>query len=189
MNDLATLDEEKDIETAANAFAKALAGISEGLSDKEEVLAKAVKEMAMLFVQVEQQRQIRAAVEKAHPHVQTVLDVLRGEIKHHKQGLQHARKQRSDNRRAALESLQDGFDDLPKPKKLAASQAAAKIVYVEMKDMAKGQAEDNAIVALEKAVQSCEKAHETLQARRWDVKAIGAFVGHARRAEALLGGQ
>ncbi len=184
LKQLADLDQADEVEAASKKLSGSLASFSKTLDvslPEESALATAITKIAGAFIKVEQRRVVRQAVSEAHPHVESVLKVLKTEVDKQKGRLIAMRGARTAARESLIADLKN-YNQPKSPDKLIHAHIARQIVKSEGIDLATANAEDAIVAALDKAVKSCGAAHEKLNSTELDIATLAQFASEASDA-------
>jgi hypothetical protein len=191
LNEIATFNDDENIEKASQALAGNLSNLRKTLDNAanpdEEALSSAILGLADIFVNVKVRKIIYQKINLAHEHVETIVNTLRKDIKRQQTRFAINRLNSSGEREKWFMAFREGYrsDGASESEKAFLTIAAGKLVEDELKDQLAERPSMLFVAELDHAAESLLKAHEAIQNPDLSDKA-GVVVKFVKDARALL---
>lgn len=187
LNEIATFDDDENIEKASQELSGNLSNLAKTLdaaNTKEEVLASAISGLAKIYLDVKVRKIIYQKIKLAQDDVATIVNTLRDDIKRQQQRLAINRLNAKATREEWFKAFRKGYQSggASASDKAFLTIAAGKLVGDDLKDELAAQPATLFLEELDETAASCLKAHEAIQNPDLSDKAgtVIKFVNDAR---------
>jgi len=190
LNEIATLDDDENVEKASKELTGNLSNLAKTLdatNPKEELLASAISGLAKIYLDVKVRKIVYQKIKLAQDDVATIVNTLRKDIKRQQQRFSINRLNAKATREKWFMAFRKGYqsDGASAPEKAFLTIAAGRLVRDDLKDELAAQPATLFLEALEETAVSCLKAHEAIQNPDLRDKA-GTVIKFAKDARGLL---
>ena len=187
LNEIATFDDDENIEKASQELSGNLSNLAKTLdaaNTKEEVLASAISGLAKIYLDIKVRKIIYQKIKLAQDDVATIVNTLRDDIKRQQQRLAINRLNAKATREEWFKAFRKGYQSggASASDKAFLTIAAGKLVGDDLKDELAAQPATLFLEELDETAASCLKAHEAIQNPDLSDKAgtVIKFVNDAR---------
>ncbi len=187
LNEIATFDDDENIEKASQELSGNLSNLAKTLdaaNTKEEVLASAISGLAKIYLDVKVRKIIYQKIKLAQDDVATIVNTLRDDIKRQQQRFAINRLNAKATREEWFKAFRKGYQSggASASDKAFLTIAAGKLVGDDLKDKLAAQPATLFLEELDETAASCLKAHEAIQNPDLSDKAgtVIKFVNDAR---------
>lgn len=187
LNEIATFDDDENIEKASQELSGNLSNLAKALdaaNPKEEALASAISGLAKIYLDVKVRKIIYQKIKLAQDKVVTIVTTLREDIKRQQQRLAINRLNAKATREEWFKAFRKGYQSggASASDKAFLTIAAGKLVGDDLKDELAAQPATLFLEELDETAASCLKAHEAIQNPDFSDKAgtVIKFVNDAR---------
>lgn len=187
LNEIATFDDDKNIEKASQELSGNLSNLAKTLdaaNTKEEVLASAISGLAKIYLDIKVRKIIYQKIKLAQDDVATIVNTLRDDIKRQQQRFAINRLNAKATREEWFKAFRKGYQSggASASDKAFLTIAAGKLVGDDLKDELAAQPATLFLEELDETAASCLKAHEAIQNPDLSDKAgtVIKFVNDAR---------
>lgn len=187
LNEIATFDDDENIEKASQELSGNLSNLAKTLdaaNTKEEVLASAISGLAKIYLDVKVRKIIYQKIKLAQDDVATIVNTLRDDIKRQQQRFAINRLNAKATREEWFKAFRKGYQSggASASDKAFLTIAAGKLVGDDLKDELAAQPATLFLEELDETAASCLKAHEAIQNPDLSDKAgtVIKFVNDAR---------
>lgn len=187
LNEIATFDDDENIEKASQELSGNLSNLAKTLdaaNTKEEVLASAISGLAKIYLDVKVRKIIYQKIKLAQDDVVTIVNTLRDDIKRQQQRFAINRLNAKATREEWFKAFRKGYQSggASASDKAFLTIAAGKLVGDDLKDELAAQPATLFLEELDETAASCLKAHEAIQNPDLSDKAgtVIKFVNDAR---------
>lgn len=187
LNEIATFDDDENIEKASQELSGNLSNLAKTLdaaNTKEEVLASAISGLAKIYLDVKVRKIIYQKIKLAQDDVVTIVNTLRDDIKRQQQRFAINRLNAKATREEWFKAFRKGYQSggASASDKAFLTIAAGKLVGDDLKDKLAAQPATLFLEELDETAASCLKAHEAIQNPDLSDKAgtVIKFVNDAR---------
>lgn len=187
LNEIATFDDDKNIEKASQELSGNLSNLAKALdaaNPKEEALASAISGLAKIYLDIKVRKIIYQKIKLAQDDVATIVNTLRDDIKRQQQRLAINRLNAKATREEWFKAFRKGYQSggASASDKAFLTIAAGKLVGDDLKDELAAQPATLFLEELDVTAASCLKAHEAIQNPDLSDKAgtVIKFVNDAR---------
>ena len=191
LNEIANFNDDENIEKASQALAGNLSHLRKTLDNAanpdEEVLSHAILGLEKIYLNVKVRKIIYQKINLAHEHVETIVNILRKDIKRQQTRFVLNRLNSSGEREKWFMAFREEYrsDGVSESEKAFLTIAAGKVVEDELKDQLAERPSIQFVAELDHAAESLLKAHEAIQNPALSDKA-GVVVKFVKDARALL---
>ncbi|MDL1984193.1 MAG: hypothetical protein LWX54_08405 [Deltaproteobacteria bacterium] len=187
LNEIATFDDDENIEKASQELSGNLSNLAKALdaaNPKEEALASAISGLAKIYLDIKVRKIIYQKIKLAQDDVATIINTLRDDIKWQQQRLAINRLNAKATREEWFNAFRKGYQSggASASDKAFLTIAAGKLVGDDLKDELAAQPATLFLEELNETAASCLKAHEAIQNPDLSDKAgtVIKFVNDAR---------
>lgn len=187
LNEIATFDDDENIEKASQELSGNLSNLAKALdaaNPKEEALASAISGLAKIYLDIKVRKIIYQKIKLAQDDVATIINTLRDDIKRQQQRLAINRLNAKATREEWFKAFRKGYQSggASASDKAFLTIAAGKLVGDDLKDELAAQPATLFLEELDETAASCLKAHEAIQNPDLSDKAgtVIKFVNDAR---------
>lgn len=187
LNEIATFDDDENIEKASQELSGNLSNLAKTLdaaNTKEEVLASAISGLAKIYLDIKVRKIIYQKIKLAQDDVATIVNTLRDDIKRQQQRFAINRLNAKATREEWFKAFRKGYQSggASASDKAFLTIAAGKLVGDDLKDELAAQPATLFLEELDETAASCLKAHEAIQNPDLSDKAgtVIKFVNDAR---------
>jgi hypothetical protein len=187
LNEIATFDDDENIEKASQELSGNLSNLAKTLdaaNTKEEVLAGAISGLAKIYLDIKVRKIIYQKIKLAQDDVATIVNTLRDDIKRQQQRFAINRLNAKATREEWFKAFRKGYQSggASASDKAFLTIAAGKLVGDDLKDELAAQPATLFLEELDETAASCLKAHEAIQNPDLSDKAgtVIKFVNDAR---------
>jgi hypothetical protein len=187
LNEIATFDDDENIEKASQELSGNLSNLAKALdaaNPKEEALASAISGLAKIYLDIKVRKIIYQKIKLAQDDVATIVNTLRDDIKRQQQRLAINRLNAKATREEWFKAFRKGYQSggASASDKAILNIAAGKLVGDDLKDELAAQPATLFLEELDETAASCLKAHEAIQNPDLSDKAgtVIKFVNDAR---------
>lgn len=187
LNEIATFDDDENIEKASQELNGNLSNLAKALdaaNPKEEALASAISGLAKIYLDIKVRKIIYQKIKLAQDDVATIINTLRDDIKRQQQRLAINRLNAKATREEWFKAFRKGYQSggASASDKAFLAIAAGKLVGDDLKDELAAQPATLFLEELVETAASCLKAHEAIQNPDLSDKAgtVIKFVNDAR---------
>lgn len=187
LNEIATFDDDENIEKASQELSGNLSNLAKALdaaNPKEEALASAISGLAKIYLDVKVRKIIYQKIKLAQDKVVTIVTTLREDIKRQQQRFAINRLNAKATREEWFKAFRKGYQSggASASDKAFLTIAAGKLVGDDLKDELAAQPATLFLEELDETAASCLKAHEAIQNPDLSDKAgtVIKFVNDAR---------
>ncbi|MEA1900263.1 MAG: hypothetical protein U9N47_05795 [Thermodesulfobacteriota bacterium] len=187
LNEIATFDDDENIEKASQELSGNLSNLAKTLdaaNTKEEVLASAISGLAKIYLDIKVRKIIYQKIKLAQDDVATIVNTLRDDIKRQQQRFAINRLNAKATREEWFKAFRKGYQSggASASDKAFLAIAAGKLVGDDLKDELAAQPATLFLEELDETAASCLKAHEAIQNPDLSDKAgtVIKFVNDAR---------
>jgi hypothetical protein len=187
LNEIATFDDDENIEKASQELSGNLSNLAKALdaaNPKEEALASAISGLAKIYLDIKVRKIIYQKIKLAQDDVATIVNTLRDDIKRQQQRLAINRLNAKATREEWFKAFRKGYQSggVSASDKAFLTIAAGKLVGDDLKDELAAQPATLFLEELDETAASCLKAHEAIQNPDLSDKAgtVIKFVNDAR---------
>jgi hypothetical protein len=187
LNEIATFDDDENIEKASQELSGNLSNLAKALdaaNPKEEALASAISGLAKIYLDIKVRKIIYQKIKLAQDDVATIVNTLRDDIKRQQQRLAINRLNAKATREEWFKAFRKGYQSggASASDKAILNIAAGKLVGDDLKDELAVQLATLFLEELDETAASCLKAHEAIQNPDLSDKAgtVIKFVNDAR---------
>lgn len=187
LNEIATFDDDENIEKASQELSGNLSNLAKALdaaNPKEEALASAISGLAKIYLDIKVRKIIYQKIKLAQDDVATIVNTLRDDIKRQQQRLAINRLNAKATREEWFKAFRKGYQSggASASDKAFLTIAAGKLVGDDLKDELAAQPATLFLEELDETAASCLKAHEAIQNPDLSDKAgtVIKFVNDAR---------
>lgn len=187
LNEIATFDDDENIEKASQELSGNLSNLAKALdaaNPKEETLASAISGLAKIYLDIKVRKIIYQKIKLAQDDVATIINTLRDDIKRQQQRLAINRLNAKATREEWFKAFRKGYQSggASASDKAFLTIAAGKLVGDDLKDELAAQPATLFLEELDETAASCLKAHEAIQNPDLSDKAgtVIKFVNDAR---------
>lgn len=187
LNEIATFDDDENIEKASQELSDNLSNLAKALdaaNPKEEALASAISGLAKIYLDIKVRKIIYQKIKLAQDDVATIINTLRDDIKRQQQRLAINRLNAKATREEWFKAFRKGYQSVgaSASDKAFLTIAAGKLVGDDLKDELAAQPATLFLEELDETAASCLKAHEAIQNPDLSDKAgtVIKFVNDAR---------
>ncbi len=187
LNEIATFDDDENIEKASQELSGNLSNLAKALdaaNPKEEALASAISGLAKIYLDIKVRKIIYQKIKLAQDDVATIINTLRDDIKRQQQRLAINRLNAKATREEWFKAFRKGYQSVgaSASDKAFLTIAAGKLVGDDLKDELAAQPATLFLEELDETAASCLKAHEAIQNPDLSDKAgtVIKFVNDAR---------
>jgi len=191
LNEIANFNDNNNIERASQALAGNLSHLRKTLDSTsnldEEVLSSAIVGLEKIYLNAQVKKIIYQKISLAHEHVQTIVNILRKDIKRQQTRFAISRLNTSGERERLFMAFREGYrgDGVSESEKAFLTIAAGKLVEGELKEQLAERPSVQFVEELDHAAESLLKAHQAIQNPDLSDKA-GIVVKFVKDARALL---
>jgi hypothetical protein len=187
LNEIATFDDDENIEKASQELSGNLSNLAKALdaaNPKEEALASAISGLAKIYLDIKVRKIIYQKIKLAQDDVATIVNTLRDDIKRQQQRLAINRLNAKATREEWFKAFRKGYQSggASASDKAILTIAAGQLVGDDLKDELAAQPATLFLEELDETAASCLKAHEAIQNPDLSDKAgtVIKFVNDAR---------
>ena len=187
LNEIATFDDDENIEKASQELSGNLSNLAKALdaaNPKEEALASAISGLAKIYLDIKVRKIIYQKIKLAQDDVATIVNTLRDDIKRQQQRFAINRLNAKATREEWFKAFRKGYQSggASASDKAFLTIAAGKLVGDDLKDELAAQPATLFLEELDETAASCLKAHEAIQNPDLSDKAgtVIKFVNDAR---------
>lgn len=187
LNEIATFDDDENIEKASQELSGNLSNLAKALdaaNPKEEALASAISGLAKIYLDIKVRKIIYQKIKLAQDDVATIINTLRDDIKRQQQRLAINRLNAKATREEWFKAFRKEYQSVgaSASDKAFLTIAAGKLVGDDLKDELAAQPATLFLEELDETAASCLKAHEAIQNPDLSDKAgtVIKFVNDAR---------
>ncbi len=187
LNEIATFDDDENIEKASQELSGNLSNLAKALdaaNPKEEALASAISGLAKIYLDIKVRKIIYQKIKLAQDDVATIVNTLRDDIKRQQQRFAINRLNAKATREEWFKAFRKGYQSggASASDKAFLTIAAGKLVGDDLKDKLAAQPATLFLEELDETAASCLKAHEAIQNPDLSDKAgtVIKFVNDAR---------
>ena len=187
LHEIATFNDDENIEKASKELSGNLGDLAKTLDKSiksEGILAEAISSLGQVYLDLKVQGIVYKKVKMAHPHVKTIAEMLRKDIKRQQQRFAINRLNTKATREIWFNGFRAGYQapGTSHSDKAYLSLAAGKLVENELQDELAVQPSKLFFKKFEATVKSCVNAHKAI--RKPDLSerssTIVKFIGDAR---------
>jgi hypothetical protein len=187
LNEIATFDDDENIEKASQELSGNLSNLAKALdaaNPKEEALASAISGLAKIYLDIKVRKIIYQKIKLAQDDVATIVNTLRDDIKRQQQRFAINRLNAKATREEWFKAFRKGYQSggASASDKAILTIAAGQLVGDDLKDELAAQPATLFLEELDETAASCLKAHEAIQNPDLSDKAgtVIKFVNDAR---------